>query len=552
MFKLMNILLFVKIGHLSPGVLIDPPRMNISRGEYRKIVAAKWHHKLSVDRLPPGWTFPKVGTEKLQLQSHFRSWGSIDPPSRMKISKGGYRKVAVAKSLRKLRSWGSIDPPRMNISKGGYRKVAVAKSLQKLRVDRPPQAPRMKISKGGYRKVAVAKSLQKLRVEGRLTPPPGWTFPKVGTEKLQLQSHFKSWLSIDPPPGWTFQRWVQKSCSCKVTSKVECRSTPPGWTFPKVGTEKLQLQSHFKSWVSIEHPPQDEHFQRWVQKSCSCKVTSKVECWSTPQDEHFQRWVQKSCSCKVTSKVECQLTPPRMNIPKVGTEKLQLQSHFKSWVSIRPSPPPPGWTFPKVGTEKLQLQSHFKSWGSIDPPQDEHFQRLVQKSCSCKVTSKVECWSTPPRMNISKGGYRKVADAKSLQKLSVNRPPQDEHSKGWYRKVAVAKSLQKLSVNQPSPPPGWTFPKVGTEKLQLQSHFKSWVSIDPPRMNISKGWYRKVAVAKSLQKLSVDQPPPPRMNISKGGYRKVAVAKSLQKLRVNQTPPPGWTFPKVGTEKLQL
>ena len=52
-------------------------------------------------------------------------------------------------------------------------------------------------------------------------------------------------------------------------------------------------------------------------------------------------------------------------------------------------------------------------------------------------------------------------------------------------------------------------------------------------MNISRGEYRKVAVAKSLQKFSVDCPPPRRMNISRGEYRKVAVAKSLQKLSVD-------------------
>ena len=148
--------------------------------------------------------------------------------------------------------------------------------------------------------------------------------------------------------------------------------------------------------------------------------------------------------------------PPhlRWTFSEASTEKLQLQSHFKSWVSIDP---PPKVNIPEVSTEKLQLQSHFKSWVLIDPPQ--------------------------PKVNISRGEYRKVAVAKSLQKLSVDWPP--------------------------TPHLRWTFSGVSTEKLQLQSHFKSWVSIDPPKVNIFRGEYRKVTFAKSLQKLSVDRPPQP-------------------------------------------
>ena len=231
-----------------------------------------------------------------------------------------------------------------------------------------------------------------------------------------------------------------------MTSQVECQLTPlpPGLTFPKVSTEKLQLQSDFTSWVSID-PPQDEHFQRCVQKSCSCKVTSQVECWSTPQNKHFQRWVQKSCSCKVTSQVEHRLTPSPPLPPHLTNDKFKIEC----WSTPLPSPPSP--------PNKWQLQS----WVSIDPPSPPLPPHLTNDNF------KVECWLTPPPL----------PSLPTLQmttsKLSVDWPPLPTPPSPPNKWQLQSWVLINPLPSPPSPPNKW----------QLQS----WVSIDPPPLHVNLG-----------------------------------------------------------------
>ena len=301
--------------------------------------------------------------------------------------------------------------------------------------------------------------------------PPGSALAEAILPKFQSMCRsFPSWVSIDPtPPGSALAEAIlpkfQSMCG-SFPSWVSI-DPPPRISIVRGDPSKVPKSVQILSKLSVDWPPhpQDQHWQRWSFQSMCRSFPSWVSI-DPPQDQHCKRWsFQSSKICVDPFQVQCWLTP-RINIVRGDPSKV----------------PKSVWILSKLSVNQ-------------PPPQDQHWQRRsFQSSKVCVDPFQVECRSTPPGSALAEAILPKFQSmcGSFPSWVSITPPPQDQH---WQRQSFQSSKVcaDPFQVECQSPPPGSTLVEAILPKFQsLCGSFPSWVSIDPPRINIVRGDPSKV------------------------------------------------------------